>query len=103
MTSLLMRYRAAPNSPGDAVPLAAGKQGPRNEAASGAIRTLRVLLVGTIIVPLLLGVVGGYFSYRASYDRAAAALAEAVAVAVENTTKILDTQERHDDRADEQD
>ncbi len=60
-------------------------------AAFGAIRTLRVLLVGTIVVPLLLATVGGYLSYRGAYQRAAATLAEAVAVAVENTTKILDT------------
>jgi signal transduction histidine kinase len=59
--------------------------------AFGAIRTLRLLLVGTIVVPLVLGVVGGYFSYRESYANAAAALGEAVAVAEENTTKILDT------------
>ena len=50
-----------------------------------------MLLVGTIIVPLLLGAIGGYVSYQASYRAAAAALSEAVAVAEENTTKILDT------------
>src|SRR5712691_8253038 len=64
---------------------------PHGEAASGAIRTLRVLVVGTVILPLLLGAIGGYLSYRATYQRAAAALSEAVAVAEENTTKILDT------------
>ncbi len=63
----------------------------RRERASGAIRTLRLLVVGTIVVPLVLGAVGAYVSYRATYQRAAAALAEAVAVAEENTTKILDT------------
>jgi signal transduction histidine kinase len=42
-------------------------------------------------VPLLLGAAGGYFSFRASYEHAGAALAEAVAVAEENTTKVLDT------------
>lgn len=91
MTSLLLRHRAAPNSSGDTLSPASGKPASRNEAVFGAIRTLRVLLVGTIIVPLLLGAVGGYFSYRASYERAATVLAEAVAVADENTTKILDT------------
>jgi len=85
-----MRYTAAPNGSGDAKPPEAEKHGSRH-AAFGAIRTLRVLLVGTIIVPLLLAAIGGYFSYRASYQGAAAALAEAVAVAEENTTKILDT------------
>src|ERR1051326_4606282 len=57
----------------------------------GAIWTLRLLLVGTICAPLLLAVVGGYSSYRASYQEAAAALTKAVAVAEENTTKVLDT------------
>jgi signal transduction histidine kinase len=70
---------------------APGKRTPPKEPAFGAIRTLRLLLLGTIIVPLLLGAVGGYFSFRASYEHAGAALAEAVAVAEENTTKVLDT------------
>jgi two-component system NtrC family sensor kinase len=90
MTNLLLRSRATPNLSDNAISPASGKAS-GNEAASGAIRTLRVLLVGTIVVPLLLGAVGGYVSYRASFQRAAAALAEAVAVVEENTTKILDT------------
>ena len=52
---------------------------------------LRLLLVGSIVLPLLIGSVAGYYSYRGNYERAAAALAEAAAVAEENTTKILDT------------
>jgi signal transduction histidine kinase len=59
--------------------------------AFGAINTLRILLVGTIVVPLLLTLVGGYLTYRSAYREATAALAEAVAVAEENTTKVLDT------------
>ncbi|HTV46299.1 MAG TPA: ATP-binding protein [Stellaceae bacterium] len=59
--------------------------------ASAALRTLRLLLFGTIFVPLLIGVTGAYFSYRAIDQRADAALAAAAAVAVENTTKVLDT------------
>ena len=86
-----MREKAAPDTSDDAMSPASGKAAPQNEAASGAIRTLRLLLVGTIIVPVLLGAVGGYFSYRASYEGAAVGLAEAVAAAGENTTKILDT------------
>src|SRR3979490_1343990 len=86
-----MRYTAAPNSSGDAQSPDAEEPAPRKAAAFGAVRTLRVLLIGTIIVPLLLAAIGGYVSYRASYQAAAAALAEAVAVAEENTTKILDT------------
>jgi len=86
-----MRYTAAPNGSGDAISPEPDTQASRNAASSGAVRTLRVLLVGTIIVPLLLAAIGGYVSYRASDQAAAGALAEAVAVAEENTTKILDT------------
>jgi signal transduction histidine kinase len=86
-----MRSMAAPNNAGDAGSSESENPAARNAAAFGAIRTLRVLLVGTIIVPLLLAAVGGYFSYRANYRAAAMALGEAVAVAEENTTKILDT------------
>jgi two-component system NtrC family sensor kinase len=64
---------------------------PAKESGFGAIRTLRLLLVGTIIIPLLLGIAALYLSYRASQERASASLAQAVAVAGENTTKILDT------------
>lgn len=59
--------------------------------ASRGIRMLRFLLVGTIIVPLILAVAGGYLSYRADTERAKVALTEAVAVAEENTIKVLDT------------
>jgi two-component system NtrC family sensor kinase len=86
-----MRYTAAPNSSGDAKAPEPEKPASRNETAFGAIRTLRLLLVGTIMVPLLLGAFGGYFSYQANYQAAETALADAVAVAEENTTKILDT------------
>ena len=66
-----------------------------------AIRTLRLLFVGTIVLPLLLGTIGAYLSYRASYRSAADALAEAVAVAEENTTKVLDTHVLVADRIDD--
>src|SRR5947207_9257865 len=91
MNSGVMRSTAAPDRPDDKASPASDKAASPNKAAFGAVGTLRVLLVGTIIVPLLLGAIGGYVSYRASYAGAAAALAEAVAVAEENTTKILDT------------
>jgi two-component system NtrC family sensor kinase len=65
---------------------------PAREAPSfRAIRTLRLLLAGTILVPLLVGAIAAYVSYRESYERAAAALSGAVTVAEQNTTKILDT------------
>jgi two-component system NtrC family sensor kinase len=59
--------------------------------ASGAVRLLRLLLVGIIIVPLGLAVAGGYYSYRSHVARSQQALSEAVAVAEENTLKVLDT------------
>jgi two-component system, cell cycle sensor histidine kinase PleC len=63
----------------------------RAGAAFGAIGTLRALLVGSIVAPLLFAGIGGYFSLRVAQDRAAAALIDAATVAAENTTKILDT------------
>ncbi len=84
-------YRAAPDSSGNAASPEPEKPARQSAAAFGAIRTLRALFLGTIIVPLILAAAGGYFSYEAHYRAAAAALAEAVAVAAENTTKILDT------------
>ncbi|HXP05052.1 MAG TPA: ATP-binding protein [Stellaceae bacterium] len=56
-----------------------------------AIRMLRLLLAGTILVPLLVGAIAAYVSYSENYGRAATALSAAVTVAEENTTKILDT------------
>jgi two-component system NtrC family sensor kinase len=64
---------------------------PRAALSFRAIRTLRLLLAGTILVPLLVGAIAAYVSYRESYGRATTALAGAVTVAEENTTKILDT------------
>ncbi len=65
---------------------------PAGEAPSlRAIRTLRLLLAGTILVPLLVGAIAAYVSYREDYGRAGAALYAAVTVAEQNTTKILDT------------
>ena len=52
---------------------------------------LRLLLVGTILVPVLVGAIAAFSSYRDGYERAAKALSEVVNVAEENTTKVLDT------------
>jgi two-component system, NtrC family, sensor kinase len=52
---------------------------------------LRLLLFATILVPLSLGSVAAYLSYLNSYAHATSSAAEAVAVATENTTKVLDT------------
>ena len=82
---------AASNRELDAASSTPGPQAAGGRAGFGAVRTLRILLIGSVVLPLLVGSVAGYYSYRASYQRAAAALAEAAAVAEENTTKILDT------------
>ena len=76
-------FDAASSTPGP--PMAGGR------AVFGAVWTLRILLIGSVVLPLLMGSLAAYYSYRSSYQRAAAALAEAATVAEENTTKILDT------------
>ena len=82
---------AIPHNPDDAI--SASGRGARSRAGAtfGAIGTLRALLIGSIVAPLLFGGIGGYLSLRAAQHRAAATLVEAVTVAAENTTKILDT------------
>ena len=82
---------AASNRELDAASSVPNPQPAGKRAAFGAVRTLRILLIGSVVVPLLTGSVAGYYSYHASYQRAAVALAEAATVAEENTTKILDT------------
>ncbi len=86
-----MQNTAAPNTTNGAAKAAAGSATAGSEATLGAIRTLRLLLIGAVVAPLLLGAIGAYVSYRASYRSAATELGEAAAVAEENTTKILDT------------
>ena len=86
-----MRSTAGSHNANGTAPAGSGKRRSPDDATFGAIGTLRLLLIGTIFVPVLLGIVAGYLSYWANYAGAAAALSEAVAVAEENTTKILDT------------
>jgi two-component system, NtrC family, sensor kinase len=57
----------------------------------GAVGVLRLLLVAVILIPAVLGVIAAFLSYRANYNRAAEAASQAVAVAGENTAKVLDT------------
>jgi two-component system, NtrC family, sensor kinase len=56
-----------------------------------AIEMLRVLLVATILLPLVLGAFAAYLSYLRNDQSATRSATEAVAVAAENTTKVLDT------------
>jgi signal transduction histidine kinase len=85
-----MRFVAASDGT-DRVPSAAAPLAEPESESSAAVRTLQLLLLLTIVVPLVLGLAGGFVSYREHYAAAAAALDEADAVAEENTTKILDT------------
>jgi two-component system NtrC family sensor kinase len=75
----------------DASFAAPGEPAPAAKTVFGAVGTLRLLLFGTILLPAMLGAVAAYFSYRDGYQRAETSLSEAVAVAEENTTKVLDT------------
>ena len=52
---------------------------------------LRLLLFATILVPLSLGSVAACLSYLNDYAHATSSASQAVAVATENTTKVLDT------------
>jgi two-component system NtrC family sensor kinase len=91
MTSPSTPQPPIPNGFNDAAAPDTQWRASRIEARFGAIRTLRLLLIGSIVVPLVVGLAGAFFAYRGSYERATAALTEAVAVAEENTTKVLDT------------
>jgi two-component system, NtrC family, sensor kinase len=56
-----------------------------------AVGVLRLLLFATILVPLTLGSVAAYLSYLNSSAHATSSASQAVAIATENTTKVLDT------------
>jgi signal transduction histidine kinase len=56
-----------------------------------ALEMLRLLLVATILLPLVLGAFAAYVSYLKSDQAATRSATEAVAVAAENTAKVLDT------------
>jgi signal transduction histidine kinase len=56
-----------------------------------ALGMLRLMLIATITLPITLGAVAAYFSYLNSYQRATTSIWEAVSIATENTTKVLDT------------
>src|SRR5215207_1903795 len=91
MSSSLMPEPLARNGLDGATPPDTAFRESRIEARFGAVRTLRLLLIGSIVVPLIVGLAGAFFAYRSNYERAVAALTEAAAVAEENTAKVLDT------------
>ncbi|HVH82081.1 MAG TPA: ATP-binding protein [Stellaceae bacterium] len=70
---------------------AGGDLSPAPARPPAAVEMLRLLLFATILFPLILGAVAGYLSYLNSCKYAARSAFEAVAVATENTTKVLDT------------
>src|SRR3989440_273609 len=59
--------------------------------AGEAIRTLRLLLLGSILAPLLVLLGGSYVAYKTTFDHARTDLIETVAIAEENIVKVLDT------------
>src|SRR5947208_14794963 len=59
--------------------------------AGEAIRTLRLLLLGSILAPLLVLLGGSYVAYKTTIDHARTDLIETVAIAEENVIKVLDT------------
>src|SRR5262249_59889042 len=60
-------------------------------SAGGAIRTLHLLLVASIVAPLLILIGGSYLAYNTTLDHARTDLVETVAIAEENLIKVLDT------------
>jgi signal transduction histidine kinase len=59
--------------------------------ASDATRLLRILLIGSILVPLAVLAGGGYLAWKSTRERASADLMRRVAIAEEHAIKVLDT------------
>src|SRR5207248_11784932 len=59
--------------------------------AGEAIRTLRLLLLGSLLAPLLVLLGGSYVAYKTTVDHAGTDLIETVAIAEENVFKVHDT------------
>ena len=59
--------------------------------AGGAIRTLQLLLIASIVAPLLILIGGSYLAYKTTLNHARTDLVETVAIAEENLIKVLDT------------
>ena len=60
-------------------------------APHGAVRFLRVLLIGIVVTPFALAIVGVYATYQSHLRTTEETLAQSVADAAENTVKVLDT------------
>jgi len=59
--------------------------------APAATRLLRLLLIGSIAVPLAVLAGGGYLAWESTRERAEADLMRRVAIAEEHALKVLDT------------
>jgi signal transduction histidine kinase len=59
--------------------------------APAATRLLRLLLIGSIVVPLVVLAGGGYLAWESTRERAEADLMRRVAIAEEHALKVLDT------------
>jgi signal transduction histidine kinase len=60
-------------------------------APHGAVRFLRVLLIGIVVAPFALAIIGVYATYQSHLRTTEEKLAQSVADAAENTVKVLDT------------
>jgi hypothetical protein len=59
--------------------------------APAVTRLLRLLLIGSIVVPLAVLAGGGYLAWVSTRERAEADLMRRVAIAEEHALKVLDT------------
>jgi signal transduction histidine kinase len=57
----------------------------------GAVRFLRALLIGIVVAPFALAIIGVYATYQAHLRTTEETLVQSVADAAENTVKVLDT------------
>jgi signal transduction histidine kinase len=77
--------RSTPTTPGSPPAL---EQSPSYDAT---VRFLRLLLIGIVVIPVALAMVGGYATFQAHLTRTEETLVQSVADAAENTVKVLDT------------
>jgi signal transduction histidine kinase len=77
---------------GGVLPTALGAPPPvERSSPHGAIRFLRVLLIGIVVAPIALAIIGVYATYQTHLRTTEETLVQSVADAAENTVKVLDT------------
>src|ERR1041385_8578598 len=62
-----------------------------DQNVTGAVRALQLLTAGSLVVPLVVLLGGGWLAYEATIERAKSNLTRTVAVAEEHAIKVLDT------------